>query len=348
MRICVIGAFGFDTLPTGGQPVKTRNLYKLLSEKYGIDEVSYIETYGWKKHPFKIINAVRCAVKQSENVIMLPAHNGVKVFAPLLLRYAKGASVKLFYDVIGGWLPQKTERDKKLAAQLRRFAGVWVETSSMKSALECQGFSNVSVVPNFKFITPLTPEELLPLKKPYRLCTFSRVMEEKGIEDAIEAVIKVNANFRETVYTLEIYGPIDKMYQDRFKDLCSKFPNYIQYKGVVQPNESIAVLKGAFALLFPTHFATEGIPGTILDAYAAGVPIVTAKWENCGDVLDDDETGWGYKMGDTQGLCSILSQICRDTEKWKSIRNNCLKKYMCFSTDEVLACIHKQLLGNKT
>ena len=107
MKICVIGAFGFDTMPTGGQPVKTRNLYKLLSEKYGTDEVSYIETYGWKKHPFKMMNTVRRAVKQSENVIMLPAHNGVKVFAPLLLRYAKGTAAKLFYDVIGGWAAPK-------------------------------------------------------------------------------------------------------------------------------------------------------------------------------------------------------------------------------------------------
>ena len=347
MKICIIGAFGFDTMPTGGQLVKTRNLYQLLSEKYGANEVSYIETYGWKKHPFKMIAAVRRAVKQSENVIMLPAHNGVKIFTPLLLRYAKGTSARLFYDVIGGWLPQKTEADKKLAAQLRRFDGVWVETSSMKSALERQGFSNVSVIPNFKFITPLPPEELPPLEKPYRLCTFSRVMREKGIEDAIEAVSRVNDDFGRTVYTLDFYGPVDKTYQERFDDICSKFPDYIQYKGVVRPDGSIVALKGAFALLFPTHFATEGIPGTILDAYAAGIPVVTAQWENCSDILDDGTTGWGYEMGDTQGLYTILFQICRDTGKWNDVRKGCLKKYAYFSADGVWTRIQRQLSGNK-
>lgn len=346
MKICVIGAFGFDTMPTGGQPVKTRNLYKLLSEKYGTDEVSYIETYGWKKHPFKMMNTVRRAVKQSENVIMLPAHNGVKVFAPLLLRYAKGTAAKLFYDVIGGWLPQKTAADQKLAGQLRKFDGIWVETSSMKTALDSQKFSNVSIVPNFKFIAPLMPEELPPLEKPYRLCTFSRVMKEKGIEDAVEAVIRVNNDLGKTVYTLDIYGPVDKAYQERFEMICSNFPDYIQYKGIVRPDESIAALKGAFALLFPTHFATEGIPGTILDAYAAGVPIVTSKWENCGDIFDDG-TGWGYEMSNKQGLYMILSQICHDTTKWNDVREGCLKKYACFSADEAFSRIQKQLSGSR-
>mgnify|MGYP002519543662 CR=1 FL=1 len=31
---------------------------------------------------------------------------------------------------------------------------------------------------------------------------------------------------------------------------------------------------------------TEGVPGTIIDAYAAGLPIISAKWLNYGDILD--------------------------------------------------------------
>lgn len=327
--------------------MKTRNLYQLLSKKYGTSEVSYIETYNWKKHPIKILCAIYHAVKQSENIIMLPAHNGVKIFTPLLLGFAKGTSVKLFYDVIGGWLPQKTKADKKLAARLRKFDGIWVETSKMKKSLNEQRFSNISVVPNFKLITPLTPEELPTVKKPYRLCTFSRVMEQKGIEDAIEAVIRINTELKKTIYMLDIYGPIDEPYQERFEILRMKFPAYIQYKGVIPPNESVSVLKGAFALLFPTHFFTEGIPGTLIDAYAAGIPVVAAKWENYDDVLDDGVTGWGYEMSDKQGLFSILSNIHQNTTEWELIRKNCLKKYAFFSVDEVFNFIQKQLIGNK-
>jgi hypothetical protein len=57
------------------------------------------------------------------------------------------------------------------------------------------------------------------------------------------------------------------------------------------------VLKDYFALLFPTHFYTEGIPGTVIDAYAAGIPVISAKWESYSDVIDEGVTGIGYKDG---------------------------------------------------
>ena len=67
-----------------GQTVKCSTIYNELSEKYGKDEITYIDTYNWKKKPLKMfINCVK-AMKNSYNVIMLPAHNGVKVFGPLI------------------------------------------------------------------------------------------------------------------------------------------------------------------------------------------------------------------------------------------------------------------------
>lgn len=341
-KFAVIGVFDFKNLSTGGQPVKTRNLYQLLSEKYGTDEVAYIETYGWKKHPFKMIAAVHRAVKQSENVIMLPAHNGVKIFAPLLLRYAKGTSVKLFYDVIGGWLPQKTEVDPKLAAQLRRFNGIWVETSSMKNALERQGFSNISVIPNFKFITPLTAEELPPLEKTYRLCTFSRVMKEKGIEDAINAVTRVNNDLGETVYTLDIYGPVDENQTEWFNKLQTAFPQYVHYYGCVNSDKSVDVLKAYFALLFPTFYDGEGFAGTLIDAFSSGVPVIASDWKYNPEIVHEN-VGIIYPTGNVESLADILKNIANNPKIIINKKLYCLKEAMRYSPAGVLDAIVKVL-----
>lgn len=341
-KFAVIGVFDFKNLSTGGQPVKTRNLFQLLSEKYGTDEVAYIETYGWKKHPFEIIAAVRRAVKQSENVIMLPAHNGVKVFAPLLLRYAKGTSVKLFYDVIGGWLSQKTESDPKLAAQLRRFNGIWVETSSMKNALERQGFSNVSVVPNFKFITPLAAKELPPLEKPYRLCTFSRVMKEKGIEDAVEAVTLVNDDFGETVFTLDIYGPVDENQTEWFDKLQTAFPQYVHYRGCVNSDKSVDVLKAYYALLFPTFYDGEGFAGTLIDAFSSGVPVIASDWKYNPEIVHEN-VGIIYPTRNVESLADILKNIANNPKIIINKKLYCLKEAMRYSPAGVLDAIVKEL-----
>ena len=48
------------------------------------------------------------------------------------------------------------------------------------------GVRNAIYLPNFKKLNILTEAELFKeYSEPYRLCTFSRVMKEKGIEDAM-------------------------------------------------------------------------------------------------------------------------------------------------------------------
>lgn len=339
----ICGAFCFDTMDTGGQPVKTRNLYRLVSEEYGKENVICVDTCDWKKHPINMFFSVLKAVKKSNRIIMLPAHNGVKVFAPLLLALVGKSKKKLYYDVIGGWLPLKTANDPKLAKKLKKFDGIWVETESMKSKLEGQGFDNIDVVPNFKFLTPITKAEFPELLKPYKLCTFSRVTEEKGIEVAINAVKSVNEKFGEVIYTLDIYGQIDNRYSERFECLKKEFPPYIKYCGIANPDDSVDVLKNYFALLFPTKFYTEGIPGTIIDAYAAGVPVISSRWENFEYIIQDDVTGIGYEFDDKQGLLNCMHKIFNDSDWWNGLKINCLKSYENYSPENVIKVLVQHL-----
>ena len=161
----------------------------------------------------------------------------------------------------------------------------------MKAKLEKQNISNVDILVNFKELRQLTKEELCyKITIPYKLCTFSRVIEKKGIEDAINVIKDINDNEEEIRYILDIYGPIDKIYKNRFENLVENFPEYINYKGCIAPNESVEVLRNYYCLLFPTKFKTEGIPGTIIDAYAAGIPVIASKWDNANEVICDGIT----------------------------------------------------------
>jgi glycosyltransferase involved in cell wall biosynthesis len=209
--------------------------------------------------------------------------------------------------VIGGWLPEFLQKRKFLANILKKFDGIYVETNTMRTALEAQGFTNVFVMPNCKNLQILSEDELVYSDgAPLKLCTFSRVVREKGIEDAINAVRAVNETIGKTVYTLDIYGQVDATQTEWFDELQKSFPEYVSYKGCVDANKSVEVLKYYFALLFPTHYYTEGIPGTIIDAYAAGVPVISARWESFADIIDEKLTGIGYDFGNKQDLIHKL------------------------------------------
>lgn len=330
MKILVVGAFDFVNFDSGGQPVKTRELYYALQKKYGESNVSYFETEGWKKSFLCKIIKISKDIHNSDAVIMLPAANGVKVL-PYLLFFAKRKNTKLFYSVIGGWLSTLLQNKPLLTSMLKKFNGVWVETTSMKSALEKMGFQNIAVVKNFKTLNIIKESDINnDYQYPLRLCTFSRVLEKKGIGDAVKAIIYVNQRFKKVVYTLDIFGPIDEEYADEFAKMQESFPNYIQYKGEAKPNESVEILRNYFALLFPTKFYTEGIPGTIIDAYSAGIPVISSLWRNASDIFISNKTGIGYDFGDYNQFLEILIRVADNPLEMVQMRPNCLKMaYSC-------------------
>ncbi len=324
-KICVVGHFAFGKQYYDGQTVKAKELTKELDKRFGNDNVLKIDTHGGaKKLPFLIIKCLM-GFKNSENVIMLPAHNGVRVFAPLFAFCKKIFHRKIFYAVVGGWLPQLVENKNFLKNCLKSFDGVLVETTTMKKNLENLGFSNVHILLNFKDITPVVKNELcLEFEKPYKLCTFSRVMEEKGIADAVQSVCKLNEKYGETVYSLDIYGPVDENQTEWFDNFKKEFPPYINYCGVVPFDKSVDVLKNYFALLFPTKFFTEGIPGTIVDALVSGVPVISSRWQNCSDIVEDGYNGISYEFGKNEEIFNILEKIKDNPNEFINLKENCI------------------------
>lgn len=171
---------------------------------------------------------------------------------------------------------------------------------------------------------------------PLKVCIFSRIQEEKGVEDAVKAVKRINERRGEAVYSLDVYGPIDPAYEPRFNVISTSFPDYISYKGVVDPSQSVEVLQLYFALLFPTHYLTEGIPGTIIDAYASAVPVIAARWKNAGDVIDEGRTGLCYDFGNFSEFVGLLEDLVDNPSKLVAMRPYCLSKYHEFTPEAVV------------
>lgn len=326
-RIGICGHYGGNKNCLDGQTVKTKIITKELQKDLGSNEVKIVDTYGGKKRLLPIVFNLIKLVMQCKNIIILPAHNSLRIFAPLLAFVNSFYHRKLHYVVIGGWLPEFVATRKWLKNVLMKFNFIYVETSTMKNKLEATGFTNIVLLPNCKDLNVIQSEELVFTKQePFKLCTFSRVMKEKGIEDAVNAVKAVNDKIGKNVYTLDIYGQVDKEQTDWFAKLQTKFPDYVKYKGSVPFDKTTEVLKDYFLLLFPTKFYTEGIPGTIVDAYAAGLPVISSRWESFSDVVEDNITGIGYEFGSDEALIETLEMIEHNPQTVINMKEACLRK----------------------
>lgn len=343
-KVTVIGHFGFGFECLDGQTIKTKIVTEELERQLGEELVSKIDTHGgakvFLKAPFQVFRALR----ESKNVIILPAHNGLRVNAPLLVfERLFFKSRKIHYVVIGGWLPNFIQKRRLLRKCLKNFDGIYVETNTMKLALEEQGFNNVYVMPNCKNLRILEEHEMIyPEGIPYRLCTFSRVQKEKGIEDAFEAVKEVNTYFGKTVYSLDIYGQIDVNQQIWFDSLQNEFPAYVRYCGVAPYNESSEIIKNYFSLLFPTYYEGEGFAGTILDAYSAGVPVIASDWRYNKEIVNE-KVGLVYRTKHNDELISILKQVAASPSLILRRKRRCLEEAKKYETTTVIHTLIENL-----
>lgn len=344
-KIGVIGHFGIGLNLANGQTIKTKIITDELRKKYNND-VNIVDTHGGIKNIFKVIRNTINLIKNCDNIIIMVTENGLKTLVPVLIKFNRKYKRKLHYVVIGGWLESFLKSKGGIKNKLKKFDCIYVETTTMKKQLTNMGFSNVLIMPNCKDLNIIDKKEIEKKKiiEPVKLCTFSRVMKEKGIEDAINAVIDINNKYNKIGCSLNIYGEIDVNQTEWFNNLKKSFPKFIKYCGVAKYDKSVNILKKYDVLLFPTHFYTEGIPGTIIDAYAAGIPVISSKWESFNDVVDDNKTGLGYNFNSFDDFKNKIDKIVNNPNLIKELSNNCIEKANDFKIENVMKVLYAQIV----
>ena len=328
-KVGIIGHFGGPENITDGQTVKTKILYTELLQATDW-EITIVDTYYKKKNPLKLAwDSIKCMV-MTRDIIVLLSGNGMKLYFPILWCFAHFLKRRIYHDVIGGNLDNYVKQVPSFRKYLNSFQVNWVETKGLKKRLENVGVTNCEILPNFKRLNIVQTESLKKLEQPYKLCTFSRVMKEKGIEDAITAVEILNLEYGNQYCALDIYGLIDDGYKDTFDTLMSKTTEAISYKGVVPFDKSAEVLKEYHALLFPTFWMGEGFPGTIVDAFSSGLPVVASDWSSNAEIVENGITGIIYPSLYADNLVDAILYLINNANNYEAMRIRCLieaKKY---------------------
>ena len=264
--------------------------------------------------------------------------NGLKVFLPLLYFAKKMLKICVYHNVIGGELASYAIRNPKCVKYLKSFDANWVEFSKMVKDLGDIGITNCDVVPNFKELDTKHALKTVSENGKCKFCMFSRVMAEKGISDAIEAVSNYNSGHEQKI-KLEIWGPVE----DRYKD---EFYEYVSYMGCADFNKSVESITDNIALLFPTYWRGEGFPGTIIDAYSAAVPVIATDWNANSEIIRNFETGWVYPNDKVKNLEESIAYAVEHYDEMISMRKNCSLMATRYTSDFVMRRIIEKYLKN--
>lgn len=340
--ISIIGHFGGNENFLDGQTVKTKTLYEELKQNTNW-KIIKVDTYYKNKNPIKLIcDTIKCILKTKQIIILLSG-NGMKFYFPLLSFLANKFHYKIYHDVIGGNLDQYVIRFPKYKKYLNSFAVNWVETNSLKEKLNKCEINNCDVIPNFKNLKiEKSKKYITDEKTTFNFCTFSRVMEDKGITEAAEAINCLNKKYQKkfSLY-LDIYGPVEKEYKNQLNKLIKN--ENISYKGIVPYDETTQILKNYDVLLFPTKWKGEGFPGTIIDAFSAGLPVIASDWNSNSEIVKNKKNGLIFPTKDNPTLMSAVETLILNVDLIKKMEKNCLKDAKKYQPDKYVNSIIKMI-----
>lgn len=110
------------------------------------------------------------------------------------------------------------------------------------------------------------------------------------------------------------------------------------YGGLVPFDKSVEVLKNYFALLFPTYYEGEGFAGTLLDAMAAGVPVVASDWRYNSEIVNE-KNGYVYPVHDNYAFIDTLINVGNNLDLLLSKKPSCLKEAEKYRAENVIQCL---------
>lgn len=333
-EIAIIGHFGGNEEILDGQTVKTKILYNELKNATGW-EIKKVDTYYKSKKSLKLLwDTIKC-VLTTKHIIILLSRNGMRFYFPILSFFSNLLGTKVYHDLIGGSLDKLVQQYPDFKGYLNNFKVNWVESDGLKQRLCKLGITNCEVIPNFKRLNVLS-QYCEEYAEPYRFCIFSRVMKEKGVETAIDAVEAINKSFGREVCKLDIYGRVDDSYKTRFEELMQTVSSSISYQGMVPYDKSVEAIKDYYALLFPTYWDGEGFPGTIVDAFSAGLPVIATDWNCNAEIVDDMVNGIIYPNKDIKDLRSAIEWCISHKKEVISWKKSCLEKAMEYQPDNYI------------
>lgn len=341
VKIGICGHFANGQTSYNGQTIKTINVSSELEKKYLEENILKVDTYNWKKHPLRLfINCIKLA-KKSDDIIIFPAHKGVKIFVPLFVYLKKIFKFKLHYIVIGGWLPSLVKDNDFIKKNMKKIDCIYIENYKMVEELKKIGIDNSIQMNNFKNLK-VTETKKRNNDNKFKCCIFSRIEEKKGINEAIDVIDELNFNGNIKV-ELDIYGKISDIYKNEFYNKIKNKDKYIKYCGVVNSTKSVEVIENYDLLLFPTKYFTEGIPGTIIDAYFSKVPVLASRWENFDEIIDEGKTGFGFEFDNKEDFKNKLSYLIYNKNILMKMKENCGKKALFYTPAESMKVLFNNI-----
>jgi colanic acid/amylovoran biosynthesis glycosyltransferase len=166
--------------------------------------------------------------------------------------------------------------------------------------------------------TPLEPGD--PAPAGYVMFA-GRFVEKKGASYLIEAVRRLEAEGRNVRLLLVGAGPLEAELRRATASL-----KHVEFRGWMPNNELRRWMRGALALCVPSVHAAdgdaEGLPTVVIEAMAAGTPVIGSHHAGIGEAIEDEHTGFLVPEQDPDAIAAALRRLLDDPALRRQLGEN--------------------------
>lgn len=302
--IILIGPLNSGNIACTGDTMKNQLFVRRFCEVY--DKVITVDTYNWMKRPWCLINMIIKLILYPKAKVIVSA-NSDSACKLIKILDIFGITKKTFYWVVGGSFHKRLENGNLNIENYSQLKGIFVQSLYMEESMRELGLSNVKYVPNSKYIDYI-PEKKQKSDTITHFVFLSRIEKEKGCDYIFNAIEILNKKGYKGKFDVTFYGRTthNLKYSESFMKSINKYN--ANYNGVLnlQQSSNYDELAKYDVMLFPTYWQGEGFPGVIIDAYIAGLPVISSDWNFNKEVIKDGETGWIIPTHDINSLADKM------------------------------------------
>jgi glycosyltransferase involved in cell wall biosynthesis len=131
-----------------------------------------------------------------------------------------------------------------------------------------------------------------------------RITEEKGLQVLLQACHALPESAPLPLLRIAGDGPLRPQLQ-------RAYPNSqrVEWLGSVAPDTVTRLMRSAVSLVIPSIWY-EGLPMTLVEAFAVGLPIVASELGSLSELVTQGVTGLKFRAGDFRDLYAKLAWLC--------------------------------------
>lgn len=174
--------------------------------------------------------------------------------------------------------------------------------------------NRIHIVPNGVDVSTFAPGQSAPMDP--KILFVGRLVRNKGPDTLLDAVPAIRERHPNVTVEFVGTGPLESKLRQRAKEL--RLQDTVVFSGYV---DSVADrLKEATVFCRPS--LSEGLPLTLLEAMASGVPPVVTPIAGVEDVVSDGDTGCLVPVRDPDTLANCISGLLADEKRRTRIGEN--------------------------